>query len=733
MNSCKPFHRKPGVRRHALPPRPRPARGLCIACWLLVMILPVARAEVTLNLKDAEIGTLIATVSAITGRNFVVDPRVKGKVTVISNNPMSDDAVYEVFQSVLRVHGFAAVPAGAVTKIVPEANAKQDAVPFTPGSGDGVDALVTQVVTLNHVAAAQLVPILRPLVPPQGHLAAYAPSNTLIISDRAGNIGRLMEIVKRVDLDSGDEVEVLTLQHASATEMVRVLTSLDQQRTGQEGRTPLRVVADERTNTIIMSGDRSGRLRYRAIVAHLDTPMASSGFTQVIYLNYAEAANLVPIIQGVAQSYAETPAQQGQPAAGTRIDIQADETTNALVLTAPPDLQRTIAGIIRELDVRRAQVAVEAIIAEISFSKAAELGVNWIIDASGKTPGAVGFINLNQRRTSALAGLITDSTTDAAQDAAQALGGLSIGVGDLDGNIRFAAVLSALLGDTDTNILSMPTVVTLDNEEAEITVGENVPFITGSFTSTGSGDGVTNPFQTIERQDIGVKLKVKPQINEGNAVRLEIVQEVSAVKDATPSSQGTADIVTLQRKVATKVMVDSGNVVVLGGLIDDSVRQTINKVPLLGDVPLLGSLFRYRETTKEKRNLMVFLRPVIIRDELQNRYVTHRKYLYMQDLQRIQREKGISLLPEEQASVLPSMEALEQGGIVVGQEQQAIEQIRNPPQQRYKPLEDPAGRPPPQPEPVTLPPEPQTRARPPGAATDTTGWENLRWDSQHER
>jgi general secretion pathway protein D len=638
-------------------------------CLRILVLLPAMMlgglgwAEpVTLNLKDADIESLIGTISGITGKNFIVDPRVKGKVTVIASHPMEEEEIYQVFLSVLRVHGFAAVPSGSVIKIVPEANAKQDSIPTAgaPG-GEGRDQAVTMVIPLDNVTAAQLVPVLRPLVPPQGHLAAYAPTNVLIISDRAANVERLRAIIKRVDLESSEEVEVVRLEHASAGEVVRILATLTPPGGSPEAAIPVRVVADERTNSVIMSGERAGRLRYRTLIAHLDTPVQAGGNTQVIYLRYAEASELVPILQGVSNSVQQSEgAEGGAPADRAQVDIQADESTNALIVTGPPDMLASLRQVVRQLDIRRAQVLVEAVIADITYDRASELGVSWIFDATNKSPGGIGVINLNNG-VGSLGGLLDPGIGVPDIPGLGPAGGATVAIGDLTGSIQFAAIIRALASDGETNLLSTPTLVTLDNEEAEIVVGDNVPFVTGSFTNTGLSDaeGQPNPFQTIERQDVGLTLKIKPQINEGNSMKLEISQEVSSLRSQIASELvGAQDITTSTRKIKTTVLAESGEVIVLGGLVDDTTREGMSKVPGLGDIPGLGRLFRHEETQLAKRNLMVFIRPVILRDPEQAQFLSNRKYSYIREQQLLKRDQGLRRIPDAKIPVLPTQEEI---------------------------------------------------------------------------
>ncbi len=606
----------------------------------------------TLNLKNADIHSLIQTVSRQSGKNFVVDPRVKARVTVISANPLSDEELYETFLSVLQVHGYSAVPRGDLIKIVPDVNAKQGPVPNYDGNAS--DQLVTQVIKVDNVPAAQLVPILRPLVPQQGHLAAYASTNTLIITDRAANIQRLLSIIKDIDRPDKEEVEVVRLNHASAREVIRLLGAL-QSRAGQGAGSPtsVRFAADERTNSILLSGESSARIRMRGLISNLDTPVESGGNTRVVYLRYANAPDLLQILTGVSAGQAKigtggddasggtatptTPANnangaaaQPQPVTPTasivrratqesetaNVDIQADEDTNALIITAPPDEMRSILAVIEQLDIRRAQVLVEAIIAELSENNSNALGVNFAVDGTEANRPAA-YTNLGGATQQFAA------TALAAQNgtASGLAGGLSLALGRSGSNgVDFGFLLSAIASDSDNNILSTPTLVTMDNQEAEIVVGQNVPFVTGTQLSSANN----NPFQTIERQDIGISLKVKPQINEGDNIKMEIEQEVSDV--SSTSVTGASDITTNKRSIKTTVLVEDGQTLVLGGLIDDQISDTRDKVPFLGDIPLLGGLFRYRSTTKSKRNLMVFLHPTILRDIKTADYYSRSKY-----------------------------------------------------------------------------------------------------------
>lgn len=634
--------------RYGLATGGRDGRRWLAGLALLFVLAAASAAErtTTLNLKNADITAVIESVAEITGRNFIVDPRVKGKVNVVSHQPMDADEVYQVFLSILNVHGFAAVPAGDATKIIPEVHAKQSGGP-DGGRGARGDQYLTRVLAVEHVAAAQLVPVLRPLVPQHAHLAAYPPSNMLIVSASAANVGRLVQMVGRIDVPAEAGLEVIPLEHASAGEVVQILEKV--QAAEDKGRAPgtaVRLAADLRTNSILLSGGKPDRLRLRTVISHLDTPLEETGNTRVLYLRYADAKALVPVLTGVGENLGEEKGGK-QEQNRERVSIQADESTNALVINAPPDLIKDLEAVVRKLDVRRAQVLVEAVIAEVSSDQADELGIQWVYDGSnGNSP--VGVVNFFSNTGSGITGLLADPPV---------LGdGISLLVGDTDSGkdgTRGGAFLRALAGDANTNVLSTPSLVTMDNEEAEIVVGKNVPFITGSYTSTGDGSTPDNPFQTIERQDVGLTLRVKPQINEGDAVKLAVEQEVSSL-DST--STGTADVVTTKRSLKTTVMVDNGQVVVLGGLIDDTLNESVQKVPGLGEIPVLKHLFTYRKSTKVKRNLMVFLRPVILRDAAQNTAVAGEKYNYMRARQLAVRAGDETLTAQDDAPVMPELD-----------------------------------------------------------------------------
>ena len=597
-----------------------------LATTLVICILGVsfANAQTTPNFREADIRKIVEAVSEVTGKTFILDPRVTAKVTILSKTPLSADAFYEAFLSILEVHGYVAITVGDVVKVVPDASSRQKPTLLST-DGAGADDMVTQVVKVQNIGAAQLVPILRPLIPQYGHLAAHPGSNMLIISDRRQNLERMLSIIRRIDLSNDDEIEVVPLQHASSGEVVRVLTALTQTPRADGMPVTTSLVADARTNSILIGGDKKGRLRLRVLIAHLDTPLEDGGSTRVRYLRYADAEELAGKLQThfTQQSTAGAASGASNP---DHVSVWADPQTNAIVVNAPPKMMRSLMSIVDKLDIRRAQVLVEAIIVEVLATKVSDLGVTWAVEGSGSN-APIGITNFPASGTNLinLIGATQGGTID--PSAASAIGeGISIGIGRIvSGGTSFAAILHALEADATTNIISTPTIVTTDNEEASLNVGQEVPFVTGSFTNTGTAGGAVNPFQTIQREQIGVKLTITPQINEGNAILLKISQEISSIAE---SATGAADLITNQRTIDTTVIVEDGGILVLGGLIEDTLRESTQKVPILGSIPLIGALFRNRSVDKVKTNLMVFIRPTILRDGTEATNATHAKYNY---------------------------------------------------------------------------------------------------------
>ena len=644
--------------------------AMSLTCLAAQAQQPGSRATITPNYKDADLGQITEAVSAITGKTFIIDPRVKAQVTMLSSTPMSPQAFYEAYLSILQVHGFIAVPTGNIIKIVPEQNTRTSPANDLPNSVSGIsDELVTQIIAVHNVSASQLVPFLRPLIGQNGQLAAYAASNMLIMTDHANNVSRLMRIIERIDRASDDEIEVIQMQNATAAEIVKVVNSLNSGVPVQpgEGGQAVKVVADDRTNSILISGDKTARLRIKTLIAYLDTPLQSGGNTQVRYLHYADAEEMAKKlkeqIQSITQATTATAAPNGAAPVGggggstNTASIWADKGTNALIVSAPPKVMQQIMAIVDKLDIRRAQVQVEAIVVEVNVKKAAELGVNWALYGKGDTnvPGAVfsgGTNSILSIAGPAIAGglpKIPDGTT--------------FGIGRLvDSGASFAAILRALRDDGSSNILSTPSIVMLDNQEANIKVTQEVPFLTGQFTGAGgaggtanggAGNSFSNPFQTVNRQDVGTKLKITPQINEGDSVILTIEQEASTLSQSTGDA---GSLITNKREIKTKVLVEDGGFIVIGGLLEDNLKDGESRVPILGAIPILGNLFRARSSTKEKKNLMVFIKPTILRDAEHVATETNAKYNFMRNLQLQQNSGKVSLQPDERQPLLPTIQ-----------------------------------------------------------------------------
>jgi general secretion pathway protein D len=647
-------------------------RRIAVAAFALACsaVLAASKSQVTLNLKDADIGTLIQTVSEVTGKNFIVDPRVKGKVTVISSTPMDAAGVYETFLSVLQVQGFATAPSGPAIKVIPEAQARQEGGTYvSAGKGLPRDEVVTHVYAVQNASAVQLVNVLRPLVAQGGQLAAYTPGNMVIISDRAANVQRIERLMAQIDTTGDRDVELIALQNATADDVVKTITALQQQdKQADPTARPSAAIADERSNSILITGDPDDRRKMKELIQKLDAPTKDDSYTQVIFLRYANAESLAPILQGYAQ---QTVKNQSKPSGGSsnfgfgnqssmsqpapaptpapsppsysgassgggmfdRTTIVADKDTNALVISAPPKTMKLIRNVIAQLDIQRAQVMVDAIIAEVSANKSSQLGVDWAI-YNPHSIAAAGILNTstlsaitNAATAAASAGTSSTTTTQLVGAASSLLGqGVTAagGMSTSNGSI-FGALLKALSSDGDTNILSTPTITTLDNEESKISVGQEVPFLTGQYSNTGVSNtaGVVNPFQTIDRKDVGLSLGITPTITAGNTLTLKIELENSNISSGTA---GGTNLITDKRTISNKVSIEDGQILVLGGLMDDQLTDAKNSIPVLGSIPLIGALFRSHAIQKTKRNLMVFIHPSILRTTAEGNYFTHAKY-----------------------------------------------------------------------------------------------------------
>ncbi len=631
---------------------------------------------VTLNFINAEIEGVVKAVSEITGKNFVLDPRIKGTINIFSAKPLPRALVYEVFLAALRVQGYAAIEDRGIVTIVPAIDAKLYPSP-THGPQDksrgGGDRIQTQVFTLRYESASQLVPILRPLISPNNPITAYPASNSLVVTDYAGNLLRIEKIIDSIDQPSSTEPVVIPLSHASALDVAQTVNKLFTEATSAgagDSTQRLTVVADARSNSLILRAENPSRLfRLRSLVATLDSPTSAAGNLNVVYLKNAEAVKVAetlravylgeiaapaaprPMALPVAASPAGTPppALPGPQAVALSSGmIQADAATNSILINAPDAIYNNLRAALDKLDVRRAQVYVEALIAELTADKAAEFGIQWQdLSGAGKS-GTQGFggTNFGGSGQNIVGQSLNPATAGRGLNIGVVKGRVTIpGVGEI---LNLRILVRALETDNNANILSTPTLLTLDNEEARITIGQNVPFITGQYALSGAATTPT-PFQTIERRDVGLTLRVKPQISEGGTVRLQLYQEVSSVQDTS----NPAGLITNKRAVESTVLVDDGQIVVIGGLIQDSVKDGVEKVPLLGDIPVLGALFTYSTRSRTKTNLMVFLRPTVLRDAQRADSLTGSRYDYILGEQNKAAPAPNPPLPDMEAPTLP--------------------------------------------------------------------------------
>ncbi|WP_046205923.1 type II secretion system secretin GspD [Acinetobacter radioresistens] len=668
--------------------------------WALVAAAPVIAAISTaayaqtwkINLRDADLTAFINEVADITGKNFAVDPRVRGNVTVISNKPLNKNEVYDLFLGVLNVNGVVAIPSGNTIKLVPDSNVKSSGVPYDARRNARGDQVVTRVIWLENTNPNDLIPALRPLMPQFAHLAAVAGTNALIVSDRASNIAQLETIVRNLDGTGQNDIEAITLQSSQAEEVIGLLESMSSTGAAKDfSGARVRIMADNRTNRILIKGDPATRKRIRHMIEMLDVPSADRlGGLKVFRLKYASAQNLSEILQGLVTGQAvnsnsnsnnsgssnsinnliNNTANNNQGGTGSGIStpginlnantnsgqspissfnangvsIIADTNQNALVVKADPQLMREIESAIQQLDIRRQQVLIEAAIIEVAGDDADQLGVQWALGDISSGIGLVNFTNVGSSLASLAAGYLAGGS--ALANAASNLRGSSLLLGDYregaDGSRRlYGALIQALKDNTKSNLLSTPSIVTMDNEEAYIVVGQNVPFVTGSVTTNANG---VNPYTTVERKDVGVTLKVIPHIGENGTVRLEVEQEVSNVQ---PNKGQATDLVTSKRAIKTAVLAEHGQTVVLGGLISDNSIYSRQAVPGLGAIPGIGRLFRSDSNSNEKRNLLVFIHPTIVGDASDVRRLTQRRYDQLYSLQlAMDKDGNFAKLPE---------------------------------------------------------------------------------------
>ncbi|QAU35949.1 type II secretion system protein GspD [Janthinobacterium sp. 17J80-10] len=646
-----------------------------------------AKGEAVLNFVGADIESVVKAVGHYTNMTFLIDPRVKGTVSLISERPVSKSEAFSLLSSALRLQGYTVVIGDGFAKVVPEADAKLQAGPIQAGAGARArgDQIATQIFRLNYESAANLVTVLRPLISPNNTINANPGTNSLVITDYADNLKRIGKIIAALDSPASGDMDVIPVRHAIATDIATMVNRLMEPAPGTGVGDRVSLLADSRTNAVIVRAPSSARANLaKSLIAKLDQPTANPGNVHVVYLKNAEATKLAQTLRAVVSSDTSAPAsQQGsglsqQPAPGQQGAasgaglqsgqlgsgaqqagqsgggsgagfIQADASTNTLIITASEAVYRNLRAVIDKLDARRAQVYVESLIVEVSAKRAAEFGVQW----AGLT-GDAG----SRYRVGTLTGFQTGGNNLINQAVATSAtrtppgNGLNLGIfRQVAGDITLGAIARALETDDNANILSMPNLITLDNEEARIIVGQNVPFVTGQYTTTASAGATTNPFQTIERKDVGLSLRVKPQISEGGTVKMAIYQETSNV---LPTSNAS-DIITNKRSIETNVLVDDGEIIVLGGLIEDNSSDNEEKVPGLGDIPVLGNLFKYQKRGRTKTNLMVFLRPTIIRSSTQNADVAADRYGYIRNTQVAAQPEPALMLPNMPGSILPPL------------------------------------------------------------------------------
>lgn len=672
--------------------------------WALLAAAPVMAAISTsafaqtwkINLRDADLTAFINEVADITGKNFAVDPRVRGNVTVISNKPLNKNEVYDLFLGVLNVNGVVAVPSGNTVKLVPDSNVKNSGVPYDARNNARGDQVVTRVIWVENTNPNDLIPALRPLMPQFANLAAVPGTNALIVSDRAANIAQLETIIRNLDGTGQNDVEAVALQNSQAEEIIGLLESMSSTGASKDlNGSRVRIIADTRTNRILVKGDTGSRKRIRNLIETLDVPSADRlGGLKVFRLKYASAKNLAEILQGLVtgqsvsssnngshnnstsnssnninnlignqnnssstgSSSISTPSISLNSGSGSNqnqnaitsfsnngVSIIADSSQNALVVKADPQLMREIESSIQQLDIRREQVLIEAAIIEVSGDDADQLGIQWALGDLSSGVGLISFGNVGASLASIAAGYASGGTAGAAAAIAGGTNkgnGATIGLGNFDSRKAYGALIQALKTNTKSNLLSTPSIVTMDNEEAYIVVGQNVPFVTGSVTTNSTG---INPYTTVERKDVGITLKVVPHIGDNGTVRLEVEQEVSAVQDKGEAT----DLITSKRAIKTSVLAEHGQTVVLGGLISDNTLLSRQGIPGLSSIPYVGRLFRSDARSNEKRNLLVFIHPTIVGDADDVRRISQQRYNRLYSLQlAMDKEGNFAKLPE---------------------------------------------------------------------------------------
>lgn len=618
----------------------------------------------TVNFNDSDIQEVIKFIGGATGKTIIIDPKVRGPIKVINSKPLNAKELYALFLASLDVYGFTAVESGDIVRIVANRDARNLPIPTENNVTDRDDLYITQVIPLKNTSAAKILAALRPLVPQYGHLTTYEPSNALIITDTRANVARMNELVIQLDKIGSMETDVITLRYANATEVVAMLSQLEKPDPNRGMTTaPPVIVADKRINAVVISGDDMSRQRLKYLIEDLDRPQSKNSNVRVVYLKYAKAEDVAKVLTGMMQSFTQgKQGGEGSPAA-QQPSVQADEATNSVLITSDVDTMDTMLSIIDSLDIRRAQVLVEAIIAEVSDEAGKELGIEWMYRDDKRGFGA----STDEGHVGTLGPAILGTKADEEGERDAALAELAKGVAGIPGQVfgfgrlgertDFLGILKMLQSSSKTNILSTPNILMTDNTEASISVGQQVPIKTGSYAATGTNGttgGIGSPFTTINREDVGIKLKVTPHINEGDTVVLDIEQEVSSI-----NSEAADGIITNKREITTQILATDGETVVLGGLIEDKVTTGERRIPVLGSIPLVGNLFRNQSSTKAKTNLLVFMRATIVRDDKVLTGATAEKYRLIRNEQTSHLRKRGLLVRKKEIPILPEWESIQ--------------------------------------------------------------------------
>jgi general secretion pathway protein D len=620
----------------------------------------------SVNFNDTDVQEVIKIIAGITGKSIIIDPKVRGPIKVINTRPLTAKEVYELFLASLDVNGFTAVESGNIVRIVANRDARNLPIPTETDITTKDDLYITQVIPLKYTSASKILAAIRPLSPQYAHMTVYEPSNAIILTDTRANAARMSELIKKLDRIGSTNTDIVPLRYANATDIVAMIGQLEKPDPARGIATaPPVIVADKRTNAVVISGDDLSRRRIKLLIEDLDRPQARNSNVRVIYLNYAKAEDVAKVLTGMMQGIAPKATDPNAPNA-IQPSVQSDEATNSVLISADVDTMDSLLSVVERLDIRRAQVLIEAIIVEIQDTNGTDLGIEWMYrddkygfgsNTNDGTIGGVGAAAIAASDKNA-----TQEDQDAAllnlASGAAKITGQVFGIGRLGSRTDFLGVLKMLQTNSSSNILSTPNLLTTDNTEASISVGQNVPFATGSFSGTGNtaggaaGGGFSSPFNTFDRKDIGIILKVTPHLNEGNTVVLDIEQEVSSVADLNSAS----GLITNKREIKTQIMANDAQTVVLGGLIKDDVLTGEKRVPILGSIPILGHLFRSQSSKKVKTNLLVFIRPTIIREDRILTGATAEKYREIRQAQLEHRENSGLLLWEKDLPLIPEWE-----------------------------------------------------------------------------